>query len=41
MSGSGSSVFGLFDDYEQACYAQEHYKGRYFTYLEEFEKEEQ
>jgi 4-diphosphocytidyl-2-C-methyl-D-erythritol kinase len=41
MSGSGSSVFGLFDDYEQAHYAQEHYRGKYFTYLEEFEKDEQ
>jgi 4-diphosphocytidyl-2-C-methyl-D-erythritol kinase len=41
MSGSGSSVFGLFDDYEQAHYAQKHYKDTYFTYLEEFEKEEQ
>ncbi len=40
MSGSGSSVFGLFDDYEQAQYAREHYKGKYFTYLEEFEKED-
>lgn len=38
MSGSGSSVFGLFTDLEQAQYAQEHYKNKYFTYLEEYEK---
>jgi 4-diphosphocytidyl-2C-methyl-D-erythritol kinase len=38
MSGSGSSVFGLFKDLEQAQYAQAHYNNRYFTYLEESEK---
>jgi len=40
MSGSGSSVFGLFDDLEQAKYAQAHFMEKYFTYLEEFEKED-
>ena len=38
MSGSGSSVFGLFHDLEQAQYAQEHYRNKYFTYLEVHEK---
>lgn len=33
MTGSGSSVFGVFEDFESALAAEQKYSGKYFTYI--------
>ena len=37
MSGSGSSVFGIFNDVEKAEIAQDYFSQKYFTHLELYE----